>query len=264
MESTHLFATLAGCSLLVLGIAAQGQVSFYDGASRIGVSDGLLTFSDITENGRSLRNYVGEDLIVDVQGSSFIFTPCGFNNENIYYASGGGAGRITITRIDGRDFDTLEMLISTGRNECTVYLWVAAFLDGNLLDEFDADLPGGTLVGLQGIFDKVEIGAYANAVIRDEHNRGYLNYLAIDDMEYGRGGGGGYRLSVTGQCPGTVTVGWLGANPTLNKPWSSDRIRVKPRFQTTSPAPGPCWESRARFNWSIRLGSSGRALAADS
>lgn len=223
-------------AVLMSAALARGQVAFYTGTSQIGVSDGLLTFSDITQNGRSLRNYVDQDLIVDVQGSSFVFTPCGFNNENIYYASGGGAGRITITRIDGRDFDTIEMLTSTGRNDCTVYLWVAAFLDDSLVDEFDADLPGGTLVGLRGTFDKVEIGAYANAVIRDEHNRGYLNYLAIDDMEYGRAGGGGYQLTVSGQCPGAVTVSWSGADP-----GSQQALVIGQNVgQTTIPNNQPC------------------------
>lgn len=210
MKSLRLCGMLAGAALLTAGAAANGQVTFYTGTSQIVNSDGLLPFSDITQNGQTLVNYMDAGLTVDVNDFAFVFTPCGFNNPNIYYPNGGVLERIVITKTDGSDFSVLEMSPSHGFSGCNVYMWATAYLNGNPVQDFDADLAAGVLIGFSGNFDELRIGSYQDAATRDTHNEAALNAFAIDNMEHGNAGGG-YTLNVTGSCPGTVNVAWSGA-----------------------------------------------------
>lgn len=247
MKSTLAIGAFAACALLSAG-AANGQVTFYTGTSQIVNSDGLLHFSDITTNGQTLVNYMDQGLTVDVNDFAFVFQPCGFNNPNIYYPNGGVTERITITKIDGSDFSHLEMLPSHGFSGCSVYMWATAYLNGNPVQDFDADLSAGVLIGFSGNFDELRIGSYQDAATRDTHNEGALNAFAIDDMQHGNAGGGGYTLDVTGPCPGTVTVAWSGATPSVQQ-----GIVYGDNLGTTVIPGGPCTGTSLGVQGNVRL-----------
>lgn len=208
---TILRACAAAAVALTMATTTSAGVDFYRSTSRIQTSDGLLTFRDITQNGQTLVNYMDQGLTVDVNDFAFVFTPCGFDNPNIYYPNAGVGERITITRNDGRPFDILEMQISHGFAGCTVYAWITAYDGHTVVGDFDADIAAGSLIGLQGTFDRVDISSYNTPELRDEHNPANQNAIALDNMEYGRGASE-YALRVTGQCPGRLTVLWSGAD----------------------------------------------------
>lgn len=217
MKPSQMYGLVAGCALLAAGAATNGQVTFYTGATQIVNSDGQLPFSDITQNGQSLVNYQSAGLTVNINNIAFIFTPCGFNNPNIYYPNTGTLDRIEITRNDGRNFDILEMQISHGFGGCTMPVWATAYLGNQVVAHFDVDVSGGTLLGCRGTFDRMRIGSYADGATRDTHNESAHNAIALDNMEYGRGGGGGYTLNLSGPCPGSKRLAWSGATPSVQQ-----------------------------------------------
>ncbi len=247
MKSTLAIGTFAACALLTAG-AANGQVTFYTGASQIVNSDGLLSFSDITSNGQTLVNYMDQGLTVDVNDFAFVFTPCGFTNPNIYYPNGGVLERIVITKTDGSDFSHLEMSPSHGFAGCNVFMWATAYLDGNPVQDFDADLSAGVLIGFSGNFDELRIGSYQDAATRDTHNEAALNAFAIDDMEHGNAGGG-YTLNVDANpCPGTARVSWSGATPSVQQ-----GIVIGNSLGTTTIPGGPCAGTQLGIQGGVQL-----------
>jgi hypothetical protein len=183
------------------------------------MSDGLVTFDDITQRNMDLSNYMEQALIVDDDGVSDQ-TLCGnFNGHGeayrMYYPTEpfNHIGRIAITRNDGREFDILELRAGHGfANGTGLHVWATAYLDGDVAAQMDIDTTCGTLVGFQGQFDTLRIAAYRTSEIRDRHSEDQTNAIALDDVEYGRGSGEQYTLNVGGECPGRVTVGWTGAD----------------------------------------------------
>lgn len=178
----------------VLGIAAAvalsatgfAQVTLHQGASEIGVPLGLATFDGLV-NGTPLQNYQEDGLTLDVNDFAFVFTPAGFNPAwgPPYYPNGGVGDLDEITRTDGQDFNVLEMNMSHGFGGSNIFAWIQAYLAGGLVDQFDVDFQGGTLIGLTGVFDEVRIGAYGTAATRDQHNPLNLNAVALDNVEFG-------------------------------------------------------------------------------
>ncbi len=212
MRSTVSRLIVSGGAVFAVALAAQGQVTFYTGTSRIVNSDGSLPFSDITQNGQTLVNYQSAGLRVHVNDFAFVFTPCGFNNPNVYYPNGGVGERINVTKVNGGDFAILETQVSHGFGGCTIFMWASAYNNGNLIAHFDADVQGGTLIGFEGVFDELVIGSYQNAQVRDTHDELALNAIALDNMQHGTGQSR-YTCATSGPCPGTKTIAWTGAEP---------------------------------------------------
>ena len=181
--TTSLVGALAACGLAT---GALGQVDYYEGSQIVNVQ-GLATFDDLM-NGSPLQNYMEDGLTLDVNDFAFVFTPPGFLPEwgPPYYPNGGIDDLDNITRTDGQNFQALEMNVSHGFAGTTIYVWIQAFLDGGLVDEFDVNIQGGTLVGLKGAFDEVRMGSFADAATRDTHNPLALNAIALDNVIYGQ------------------------------------------------------------------------------
>ena len=184
MRIIPLVGALATCGFAT---GALGQVDFYQGASQIVNVQGLATFDGLT-NGDPLQNYMEDGLTLDVNDFAFVFTPPGFLPEwgPPYYPNGGANDLDTITRTDGEDFQALEMHVSHGFGGSTIFVWIQAFLDGGLVDEFDVNIQGGTLVGLKGTFDQVLMGSDGDAATRDQHNPLNLNAIALDNVTFGQ------------------------------------------------------------------------------
>lgn len=194
----------------IMASTASGQLEFYFGDSRIDEPIDTATF-DGFENGSSLAEYREAGLRVHVNHFAFVFTPCGFLDNRNYYPSGGVYDQINITRKDGEDFGIIEMNVGDGWSACVNYMWIQGFLDGDLVQEFDADVPGGSLIGLSGQFDEVRIASYYEAAVRDLHDPFEYNAIALDNVAYTEGGG--VSLRVSGSCPGSMTFDASGATP---------------------------------------------------
>ena len=216
MPTSHRFAltTAASIVLAAAGSAALGQVELYTDGSRIDNPDGEAAFEAINSNGIDLNNWEEGGMVFDVNNISFVFCACGFPPcTEFYYPNAGSFERIVITRADEGPFANLEFDLSHGWSGCTVWLWVTAYLDGQVVGDFDLDAVAGEMVGLAGEFDEVRIGGYSDAASRDQHAEGGYNAAALDNARFGTGGPGAYRLRLGGSCPGTVTLDWNGAPP---------------------------------------------------
>lgn len=182
-------AMLLGFAVAIaITAAASGDVLYHEGDSEIGVLLGDATF-DGMETGDPLQNYQEDGLTIDVDDVHFDFNPPGFPPEwdGFYYPNAGVGEQIKVTRTDGGDFNVVELNVSNGwGNGQFTYLWIQAFLDGDLLADFDADVsPSGKLVGVTGNFDELRIASYLDAATRDAHNPAELNAIAIDNVAYG-------------------------------------------------------------------------------
>lgn len=168
------------------GSASLGQVVYYQDASQIVTVLGEATFDDLI-NGSPLQNYMEDGLTLDVNDFAFVFNPVGFPSEWTppYYPNAGVLDLITITRTDGQDFQALEMYVSHGFGGSSIWVWIQAYLDGGLVDQFDADVQGGTLIGVSGTFDELRISSYADAATRDLHDPLQLNAIALDFVTHG-------------------------------------------------------------------------------
>ena len=171
---------------IALSTVGLADVTLHQGASEIGVPLGLATFDGL-QNGSPLQNYQEDGLTLDVNDFAFVFTPVGFNPAwgPPYYPNGGIDDLDEITRTDGQDFNVLEMNMSHGFAGLNIFAWIQAYLDGGLVDQFDVDFQGGTLIGLTGVFDEVRIGAYGSAATRDLHDPSQLNAVAVDNVAFG-------------------------------------------------------------------------------
>ncbi|MFW5652762.1 MAG: hypothetical protein ACOC0P_01850 [Planctomycetota bacterium] len=162
-----------------------------------------------------LQNYQEAGLTIDVDDFHFDFTPCGLTSEEMYYPNGGVLERISITRTDGADFGRVEMQVSHGFGGCDIFVWVTPMLDGSSLGDFPLDVSGGDTIGIEGLFDEVMIGAYADATTRDQFVETNSNAIAIDNVCY-EDGESGPSLSFSGNCPGTGNFEVSGATPNGN------------------------------------------------
>lgn len=99
------------------------------------------------------------------------------------------------------------MLLSTGvQTTWTVEIYGPS---NNLIDSGQVQMPGGA----QAVFVGYEAsGGIGYMRLMDVEN-GYITIM--DDVRFEAVGG--YRLSVSGTCPGTVTVQWSGATPSVQQ-----------------------------------------------
>ncbi len=177
IESACLFVAAAALTITTGAVQAQ-NIDFYTGGSRIDKPTGCAVFCCL-ETFDPLDAYQEDGLNVFANDFAFKFNPCGFDGN--YYPNGGMEERVRISRTDGGDFGHLEFEVAHGYGGCNIFIWATAYLDGNPLGDFAADVSGGTLIGFEGTFDEIIVGAYADAAMRDEMNESNLNAIAIDN-----------------------------------------------------------------------------------
>jgi hypothetical protein len=168
-----------------------------------GVSAGISTYtsensliSSITNtanfnsllNFQSLQNYTEDGLEVSIDRTYFSWDPPGFDGSEMFYAGTGSLDLVEIS-LEEDEFADIDMQVSSGWLEdgpAIMYLWIQAYNDGNLVQEFDINAIGGEYIGFQGGgFDQIFIGSYVTAEIRDLHDAGQRNAVAIDNIRAG-------------------------------------------------------------------------------
>ncbi len=144
---------------------------------------------------------------------------CGGDGTPALY-TGGRRDMLSITRLDGADFDALEFNAGDGFvSNCINYLWIRAYLDGMPIADYTVDMPRWQTVGLVGgEFDEIRVGAYSTPggrdnVARDRNERAH-QAIAIDNVRFGSITPAP-ALSVAATCPqgGPIRIEWSGATP---------------------------------------------------
>jgi len=154
----------------------------------MGLLIGHADFNGIANN-QSLMNYQEDGLGVSVNRSYFSWDAPGFDGSEMFYAGTGSLELVEISRTNGEDFNDLDMQISSGWSPNGIgdmYLLIQVYDDGQLTQEFDLNAITGDYVGLVGGgFDRVLIGSYATAEVRDSHVSNERNAIAIDNLRAG-------------------------------------------------------------------------------
>ena len=180
---------LVGSALAISASGVLAGISTYTSdTSLMGSLIGEADFNGLVDS-QSLMNYQEDGLGVSINRSYFSWNPQGFDGSEMFYAGTGSLELVEISRTNGEDFNDLDMQISSGwsPNEIgDVYLWIQIYNDGELTQEFDLNTITGDYVGLVGGgFDRVLIGSYAAAGIRDSHVSNERNAIAIDNLRAG-------------------------------------------------------------------------------
>jgi hypothetical protein len=179
--------TFAGV-ITLSNIASADIVSYVSESSMINPVTNHANFNALVDD-QSLENYQEDGLSFDVNRNYFSWNAPGFDGSEMFYASTGSLELVDITLADGTDFSDIDMQISSGWSPDdlgSVYLWVQAFNDGNLVEEFDINSSTGDYVGfVGGGYDQIRIGSYATAEIRDLHDESQRNAIAIDNVRAG-------------------------------------------------------------------------------
>ncbi len=108
--------------------------------------------------------------------------------------------------------------------------------DNNVVDMADVTLLAGTWsrIEVTGAIDHIRMSSISFLV-------------AVDDLSW-EAAGGGYRLDVTGQCPGTLTVSWSGATPARQQ----GLVFGASQGSTTIPG-GPCQGTMLGLQQQVQL-----------
>tara|TARA_R110002072_G_scaffold42064_3_gene117427 strand:- start:33143 stop:33772 length:630 start_codon:yes stop_codon:yes gene_type:complete len=188
--SAALIAAASSC--VFAGIATYtSESSQIDSITNSANFNGLINF-------QSLHEYSEDGLEVSIDRSYFSWNPPGFDGSEMFYAGTGSLDLVEIS-LGGVDFADIDLQVSSGWLEngpATMYLWVQAYQDGNLVQEFDIDAIGGEYIGFQGGgFDQLFIGSYVSADVRDLHDASQRNAIAIDNIRAG-----------TVPAPGTLAI----------------------------------------------------------
>tara|TARA_R110002111_G_scaffold67833_1_gene110292 strand:+ start:3888 stop:4553 length:666 start_codon:yes stop_codon:yes gene_type:complete len=181
--------SIAVCTLAISASVLIAGISTYTSdTSLMGSIVGHAEFNGLVNN-QSLMNYQEDGLGVSINRSYFSWNPQGFDGSEMFYAGTGSLELVEISRSNGEDFIDLDMQISSGWSPTEIghmYLWIQVYNDGQLTQEFDLDSVTGNYVGLVGGgFDRVLIGSYATAGIRDSHIYNERNAIAIDNLRAG-------------------------------------------------------------------------------
>lgn len=194
-RNTHIRTSFLGfCFAWASGIGvfsqqAIGEIATYmNDSSEMGSVTNFASFNRLID-GQSLLNYQEDGLVVSVDRDYFYWNAPGMNGSDIFYAGTGSLELVEITKVSGENFDDLDMQISSGWTASqvgTVYLWIQLYDDGDLVFEGDLNSVSGKYVGIQGGgFDRVLIGSYVNAGVRDGHDPFARNAIAIDNLSAG-------------------------------------------------------------------------------
>jgi hypothetical protein len=188
-KATLVLVCMVGCSG-----AAQGAITLYAGQDVRFVADATADFNsgplggggtyvnNLDEAGMNFRGVNNKDVPDEFWGYPF---PGGDGTPSLYF-NGGDTDVLGITRLDGADFDTIEMQVGAGWGGPTVYLWVQAFEDGVQVASFDHDAQYGDYIGVTGGgFDELRIGGYNTAEDRNLHQETTYQALAVDNVSTG-------------------------------------------------------------------------------
>ncbi len=179
----------AGLTLAICASGTLAGISTYTSdTSLMGSIIGHADFNGLVDN-QSLLNYQEDGLGVSINRTYFSWNPPGFDGSEMFYANTGSLELVEITRANGEDFGDLDMQISSGwfpDDLGDVFLWIQIYNDDELIQEFDLNTIAGEYVGLVGGgFDRVLIGSYVTADIRDSHVANARNAIAIDNLRAG-------------------------------------------------------------------------------
>ena len=216
MRKTSCTIVAAAACVMAMAGASFGQ-SYYVG-KQLNSYDGFTDFNsgDLANFGVVFPALVEEgDMRFAVKYNTGPFgfwgyNFCGGDGTSSCYLDGGSNDMMTVERLDGADFGTIEMQLGDGWCKANLYVWVQAYNDGNLVAEWDIDTTWGTYIGVTGGgFDELHLAGYFDAATRDAHNDMGYNAIGIDNVGF-IGGVGGPNISVGGSCPGTATVQYSG------------------------------------------------------
>jgi len=187
-----------------LSCGASASISTYTSdISQIGSETNYADFNELVVE-QSLLGYQEDGLQVSSHRDYFSWDAPGLDGSEMYYANTGALELIEISKVDGSDFNDMDMQLSSGwspNGPGTMYLWMQVYSDGGLVAEFNLDVLTGDYVGLTGGgYDTVMIGSYVSAEVRDLHDADQWNAIAIDNLRAG-----------TVPAPGTLLIPALAA-----------------------------------------------------
>jgi hypothetical protein len=109
----------------------------------------------------------------------------GGNGTPSCYFNGGKQDIMSITRLGGGDFSTVEMQVGNGFGADPQFIWARAFNNGSPVGDFDIDLAAGGILGMTGGgFDEFRIAVYSDAGTRDQHNEANYGAGAVDNFAW--------------------------------------------------------------------------------
>ena len=173
---------------LIAGSASASVATYTAAESQMGSQTNIADFNDLVVQ-QSLFEYQEDGLQVSTNRDYFSWNAPGLDGTEMYYANTGSLELVDITKVDGSNFNDVEMQVGSGWTPDAiglVYIWVQAYADGSLVAEFDIDMLSGEYLGLTGgEFDQIKIGSYADAASRDLHDDTLRNAIAIDNLSVG-------------------------------------------------------------------------------
>jgi hypothetical protein len=123
----------------------------------------------------------------------------------------------TVQNIDTDTYQTVAIGPTAVTGRFFIGAWIAhnagqyvAPMDQNSSPQANRAYVFGNYNGYGGSFNPNNPGDTANNIIYEMSSIGFPTDFCV---RANAGGGGGYTLLVTGNCPGTVTVAWSGAQP---------------------------------------------------
>ena len=179
-----------GISLLSLisGGASADIASYTASESQMGSTTNFADFNELVVE-QSLYAYQEDGLQVSTHRDYFSWNAPGLDGSEMYYANTGSLELVDITKVDGSEFNDVEMQVASGWSPDeigTMYLWVQAYSGASLVAEFDIDMLSGGYLGLTGGgYDLIKVGSYASAELRDQHDSSLRNAIAIDNLSAG-------------------------------------------------------------------------------
>ncbi len=186
---------LAYAAGILCAVGSAQAVNLYIGHDNNFVSTDTAIFDDtVLANGGTTASIPGiethginvKSIYVNESDGFWGYAFPGGNGTPSCYFNGGQNDIMSITRLGGGDFDTIETQIGAGWGGPNGYFWVRAFNNGSPVADFDVDATYGTIIGLRGGgFDEVRIAGYNDAGTRNQHNEQNYSAGAIDNFAWG-------------------------------------------------------------------------------
>jgi MYXO-CTERM domain-containing protein len=180
-----MFKVASAAMLLALTGSAQSAITVYTGHDGSFVPVDTAIFDDTvlggggttdTQPGIDTHGINVTSIHVNEGGGFWGYDGGGDGTVDCYF-NGGQNDIMSVTKLDGTDFNTIEMQVGNGFGANPQYIWVRAFNNGGLVDEFNVDLAIGGILGMTGGgYDEFRIAVYNDPTIRDQ--RVETNYSA--------------------------------------------------------------------------------------